>query len=109
MITSVNTNNDNNIVGGYYYHDRIIKDIGDSSEFPTTIKPMLSTLIDKPFDNKEWVFEVKWDGLKAILFLHKTKGILKIVSRNGKTITHRYPEIIEAVKSFGKEYDNNKK
>jgi bifunctional non-homologous end joining protein LigD len=33
------------------------------------------------------------------LFLHKTKGILKIVSRNGKTITHRYPEIIEAVKS----------
>jgi bifunctional non-homologous end joining protein LigD len=69
---------------------------------------MLSTLIDKPFDNKEWVFEVKWDGVRAILFLHKTKGILKIVSRNGKTITHRYPEIIEAVKSFGKEYDNNK-
>jgi bifunctional non-homologous end joining protein LigD len=60
---------------------------------------MLATLIDKPFDNKEWVFEVKWDGVRAILFLHKTKGILKIVSRNGKTITHRYPEIIEAVKS----------
>ena len=33
------------------------------------------------------------------MFLHKTKGISKIVSRNGKTITHRYPEIIEAVKS----------
>ena len=60
---------------------------------------MLATLIDKPFDNKEWVFEVKWDGVRAILFLHKTKGILKIVSRNGKTITHRYPEIIEPVKS----------
>jgi bifunctional non-homologous end joining protein LigD len=60
---------------------------------------MLATLIDKPFDNKEWVFEVKWDEVRAILFLHKTKGISKIVSRNGKTITHRYPEIIEAVKS----------
>ncbi len=60
---------------------------------------MLATLIDKPFDNKEWVFEVKWDGVRAILFLHKTKGISKIVSRNGKTITHRYPEIIEVVKS----------
>lgn len=69
---------------------------------------MLFTTIDKPFDNKVWVFEVKWDELKAILFLHKTKGILKIVSRNGKTITHRYPEIIEAVKSFGKEYDITK-
>jgi bifunctional non-homologous end joining protein LigD len=99
MITSINTNNDNNIVDGYYYHDRTIKDIEDSSEFPTTIKPMLATLIDKPFDNKEWVFEVKWDGVRAFLFLHKTKGILKIVSRNGKTITHRYPEIIELVKS----------
>jgi bifunctional non-homologous end joining protein LigD len=60
---------------------------------------MLATLIDKPFDNKDWVFEVKWDGVRAILFLHKTKGLLKIISRNGKTITHRYPEIIEAVKS----------
>jgi bifunctional non-homologous end joining protein LigD len=47
------------------------------------------------------VFEVKWDGVRAIFFLHKTKGILKIISRNGKTITHRYPEIIEAMKSSG--------
>jgi bifunctional non-homologous end joining protein LigD len=102
MITSINTNKDNNTVDGYdYYHDGIIKDDIDSSEFPTTIKPMLATLIDKPFDNKEWVFEVKWDGVRAIFFLHKTKGILKIISRNGKTITHRYPEIIEVVKSSG--------
>jgi len=34
MLTSINTNNDNNIVDGYYYHDGTIKDIGDSSEFP---------------------------------------------------------------------------
>ena len=61
---------------------------------------MLATLIDRSFNDREWVFEVKWDGVRAILFLHKTKGILKIVSRNGKTITHRYPEIIEAVKSL---------
>jgi bifunctional non-homologous end joining protein LigD len=103
MITSINTNKDNNTVDGcyYYYHDGIIKDAIDSSEFPTTIKPMLAALIDKPFDNKEWIFEVKWDGVRAIFFLHKTKGILKIISRNGKTITHRYPEIIEAVKSSG--------
>jgi bifunctional non-homologous end joining protein LigD len=102
MITSINTNKDNNTVDGYdYYHDGIIKDDIDSSEFQTTIKPMLATLIDKPFDNKEWVFEVKWDGVRAIFFLHKTKGILKIISRNGKTITHRYPEIIEAMKSSG--------
>src|SRR5919109_5114271 len=95
-------NNDNNIFDERQYsynHGRIFKDENRSSEFPTTIKPMLATLIDQPFDNKEWVFEVKWDGVRAILFLHKAKGILKIVSRNGKNITHRYPEIVEAVKS----------
>ena len=100
MITSINTNKDNNsIVVGYYYHDGIIRDSSDSSESPTNINPMLSTLIDRSFNDRKWVFEVKWDGVRAILFLHKTKGILKIVCRNGKTITHRYPEIIEAVKS----------
>ncbi len=89
MTTSINSNKDNDIIDGYYNNDRRIKDNIDSSEFPTIIKPMLATLIDQPFDNKEWVFEVKWDGLRAILFLHKTTEILKIVSRNGKTITHR--------------------
>ena len=36
----------------------IINDTSDSSEFPTTIKPMLVTLMDRPFNNKERVFEV---------------------------------------------------
>jgi bifunctional non-homologous end joining protein LigD len=62
-------------------------------EFPTKIKPMLSTLVDKPFDSKDWVFEIKWDGVRSILFLHKKKGILELQSRNGKSITHRYPEL----------------
>ena len=64
-------------------------------EFPTKIKPMLSTLVDKPFDSKDWVFEIKWDGVRSILFLHKKKGILELQSRNGKSITHRYPELVK--------------
>jgi bifunctional non-homologous end joining protein LigD len=66
--------------------------------FPTNIKPMLATLIDKPFNKKEWVFEVKWDGIRSIFYLHRTKDILKLQSRNGIDITHRYPEIIEGLK-----------
>src|SRR5215207_449325 len=64
-------------------------------EFPTKIKPMLSTLVDKPFDSKDWVFEIKWDGVRSILLLHKKKGILELQSRNGKLITHRYPELVK--------------
>src|SRR5829696_2809009 len=43
--------------------------------FPTNIKPMLATLVDKPFNSKDWVFEVKWDGIRSIFYLHKTKNL----------------------------------
>jgi bifunctional non-homologous end joining protein LigD len=67
-------------------------------DFPMNIKPMLATLVDKPFNNKDWVFEVKWDGIRSIFYLHKTKDIFKLQSRNGIDITHRYPEIIDSLK-----------
>ena len=34
---------------------------------------MLAAYIDKPFDNKEWIFEVKWDGVRVISFYTKQK------------------------------------
>jgi bifunctional non-homologous end joining protein LigD len=66
-------------------------------EFPAKVKPMLSTLVDKPFDSKDWVFEVKWDGVRSILLFHKSKRILELQSRSSKSITHRYPELIKAL------------
>jgi bifunctional non-homologous end joining protein LigD len=41
--------------------------ISQLQDFPINIKPMLATLVDKPFNNKDWVFEVKWDGIRRIL------------------------------------------
>jgi bifunctional non-homologous end joining protein LigD len=29
-------------------------------------RPMLATLVDEPFDSKDWVFETKWDGIRLI-------------------------------------------
>ena len=60
---------------------------------------MLATGVDEPFNDKDWVFEVKWDGVRSIFFLHKTKAIFEIKSRSDKTITHRYPELIEPLNS----------
>ena len=74
------------------------KEIVVPQDFPTNIKPMLATLVDKPFNNKDWVFEVKWDGIRSIFYLHKTKDIFKLQSRNGINITHRYPEITESLR-----------
>ncbi|MGC2440205.1 MAG: non-homologous end-joining DNA ligase, partial [Nitrososphaeraceae archaeon] len=60
------------------------------------IKPMLASPFDKAFNSKDWVFEIKWDGVRAILF--KDKKYVKIQSRNGNDITIRYPEIVNAAK-----------
>jgi bifunctional non-homologous end joining protein LigD len=76
-----------------------LTDQQQKEEFPTKIKPMLSTLVDKPFDSKDWVFEIKWDGVRSILLLHKKKGVLELQSRNGKLITHRYPELVKELTS----------
>ena len=67
------------------------------SDFPSKIRPMLSTAVDKPFNDKEWDFEIKWDGVRAILFYHKSKNILELRSRTNKSISHRYPEIINSI------------
>jgi bifunctional non-homologous end joining protein LigD len=74
------------------------KELGVTAEFPIKIKPMLATAVDEPFNDKDWVFEVKWDGVRSIFFLHKVKTIFEIKSRSDKTITHRYPELIEPLK-----------
>ena len=68
-------------------------------DFPTKIKPMLATAVNKPFNDNKWDFEIKWDGVRAILFYHKSRNILEIRSRTNKSIIHRYPEIIDAIKT----------
>jgi len=33
---------------------------------PKNVKPMLATLVREPFDGEDWLFEIKWDGFRAI-------------------------------------------
>lgn len=57
--------------------------------------PMLATLGDEGdiTDDDEWVFEMKWDGIRAIAQLHD--GGVRVVSRNGIDQTATYPEVQE--------------
>ena len=68
------------------------------------IKPMLASPFDKAFNNKDWVFEVKWDGVRAILF--KQKKEIRIQSRNGNDITKKYPEIVNSARISLKNSDS---
>src|SRR5919198_4228623 len=59
------------------------------------LRPMLATLIDAPFDDKEWVFETKWDGFRLVA---KTGGgDASLHSRNGNDVTRRYAAVAEAL------------
>lgn len=53
--------------------------------------PMLLKEIEEPFDSKDYIFEVKFDGIRAILFVNKTS--VKIQSRNKQDMTHLFPEL----------------
>ena len=57
----------------------------------STIHPMLATPVNDPFDSPEWLFEIKWDGYRAVAFLDH--GKMRLVSRNQNDLTARYPEL----------------
>lgn len=58
---------------------------------PAVIKPMLATLVDKSFSNPEWLFETKWDGVRAVCFIKNAKA--RFFSRNQIEMTAQYPEL----------------
>jgi bifunctional non-homologous end joining protein LigD len=61
-------------------------------------KPMLATLADQPFDNPDWVFEIKWDGFRAVAEWQNQR--LKFYSRNGLSFISKYPTITNALKKL---------
>jgi len=58
---------------------------------PTVIHPMLASVTEKPFDDPNWFFEIKWDGYRAVAFIEN--GSVRLVSRNQNDLTPRYPEL----------------
>lgn len=56
------------------------------------IPPMLASRIDKPFDDEDYIFEVKWDGYRCIAFLEADS---RLQSRNLLDLTPRFPDLQE--------------
>lgn len=60
--------------------------------------PMLATLVDEPFDHKEWLFEIKLDGFRALAELDDRK--VKLYSRNLKSFNERFPILVENLRGL---------
>gem|GEM_PF-2653131 len=57
-----------------------------------TYSPMLALPAERPFDDPGWVFEVKWDGIRAIAYVGET---LSVRSRGDKELLGSFPELEE--------------
>jgi bifunctional non-homologous end joining protein LigD len=55
------------------------------------IAPMMATLVKDAFDDDRWIFEPKWDGVRALAFCNQQETTL--FSRNANDITDTYPEL----------------
>ncbi|HEX6257949.1 MAG TPA: DNA ligase D [Candidatus Saccharimonadales bacterium] len=62
---------------------------------PWQVHPMLCTLVDEPFSKDDWLFEVKWDGYRAIGSRHGQA--IELYSRTGQDFTQKYAPVHEAL------------
>ncbi len=59
------------------------------------IKPMLATLASGPFDKAGWIYEPKFDGIRALAYIHN--GNVQLSSRSGLDLNHRFPLLVSAL------------
>ena len=58
------------------------------------IHPMLATPVDSAFDDDEWLYEIKWDGYRSVVFFGEDGNrSLRMVSRNQNEQTDEFPEL----------------
>jgi len=67
-----------------------------------SITPMLAKLSDKPFSKEGWIYEMKWDGYRAVAEiksrLNRDKGgKVHLYSRNHKDFTVDYPDVVKSL------------
>lgn len=77
------------------------KDAGKTI-IPNLIKPMFATSVEEPFDRKDWIFEIKWDGYRVIADIRSKK--IRLYSRNNVSFNDRFYPIVEALESFPGEF-----
>jgi bifunctional non-homologous end joining protein LigD len=66
---------------------------------PVLTSVMLATLVKEPFDDDDWLFEIKWDGYRAICTVDED-GTLTLTSRNALDLLKRFPQMAGLADAF---------
>jgi bifunctional non-homologous end joining protein LigD len=76
-------------------------DLSDApvAEWPETIHPMLAEIADGPFSRPGWLFEIKWDGFRAVAEIHRDQ--VRLYSRNQVDFLETFPPVVEDLKKIG--------
>ena len=62
------------------------------------VKPMLAKETEAPFDDIDWLYEIKWDGYRAVAEI-LSKNV-RLYSRNGITFENSYPLVVQELKKI---------
>ncbi len=77
--------------------EEILKN-ASSQRMPVKAAPMLATLVDKPFEQEGWLYEIKWDGYRAVSFINEQQ--VKVKSRNDKSFNEKFYPVTAALKDW---------
>jgi bifunctional non-homologous end joining protein LigD len=64
----------------------------ESAPLPTKIEPMLATLATRPFDDEDWLFEIKWDGFRVQSVVDH--GKVRLLTRNLNDAATYFPRLL---------------
>jgi bifunctional non-homologous end joining protein LigD len=97
--------NSKEITGEYRIHNTKEKewllervDIPQVNYLQDIIEPMLSETTDLPPKDPSYIYELKWDGIRALIALED--GKIRIRTRNHNDVTNQFPELLDGEKAF---------
>jgi len=75
-------------------------DLKDAPErsMPHAIQPMLASVVKEPFDDPDWIYEVKWDGYRAVAEVRDKT--VSLYSRNNISFNKRFAPVVASLQRF---------
>lgn len=65
--------------------------VAGSEPVPALVRPMLATAGTLPAEQDRWAYEMKWDGVRAVVYVDG--GRVRVLTRNDRDVAATYPEL----------------